>query len=101
MPLKNTNRYASFAMVSAYSPPDGDLLKDSSNTLWSCQHRGEAGLVIVPVQHILSVVAMIPHPPYNDRDLQERFGEREYVVEKMGLDIINMVGVGEELDNGE
>ncbi|KAG0692548.1 hypothetical protein DFH29DRAFT_817451 [Suillus ampliporus] len=48
------------ALVTIYSPPDCALLQDLSDTFYTCAHRGEAGLRVVRVPSIQSVVAIGP-----------------------------------------
>lgn len=84
-------------MLDLYSSPDWDLLTESSNTLWSCtRQQNDDGLCIVPVTLIQSVVAIVPHI---DSDIQVRrdLSGRLYVVEKMGLDVMQMAGVVEDM----
>jgi hypothetical protein len=73
------------ALVSKYGQPDFDLLQKSYHTLWSCESLGDAGLEVIDVQTIQSVVAMVPH-------LDDRF----FVYEKIGLDIADMGGYRED-----
>ncbi|EKM49945.1 uncharacterized protein PHACADRAFT_69946, partial [Phanerochaete carnosa HHB-10118-sp] len=49
-----------FAMASVYGPPDQELLKQSHNTVWSCQYRGTDGLRVIDTRTIQSVVAIVP-----------------------------------------
>lgn len=79
------------ALVSIYSPPDQELLKASSFTLWSCTYRGDAALSVVDVKAITAVIAMVPQPPFAGSV------ERCFVVEKPGLDVAHMGGKDEEL----
>ncbi|KAA1473446.1 hypothetical protein DENSPDRAFT_779875 [Dentipellis sp. KUC8613] len=78
------------AMVSMYGPPDADLLKLSSHTVWSCQYQGQSAMKVVHVNTIQSVVAMVPHQS------RQEWTNRYFVVEKMGLDIAYK-GVGEAM----
>ncbi|KAF8337841.1 hypothetical protein F5887DRAFT_920244 [Amanita rubescens] len=48
------------AMVSRYSDPDEDLLKDSSDTLRVVSYEGAEALCIIDTKSICSVVAMVP-----------------------------------------
>lgn len=73
------------AMVSFYSPPHGNLLELSYNTLLSC--IPENGLKVIDVKSIRSVVAMIPHLPFPG-NMEERY----FVVEKPGLDVACLGG---------
>ncbi|KAJ7768053.1 hypothetical protein DFH07DRAFT_718002, partial [Mycena maculata] len=70
---------SAFALVDFYSPPCPDLLRRSFNTLWSCTFETEADLRLIPVQSILSVVAMVLHVFAGQR--------RYFLVEKPGLDV--------------
>ncbi|KAA1478538.1 hypothetical protein DENSPDRAFT_861874 [Dentipellis sp. KUC8613] len=47
------------AMVSFYGPPDAALLAASLQTVWSCQYQGDAGMAVVDIKSICSVVAMV------------------------------------------
>ncbi|TFK68013.1 hypothetical protein BDN72DRAFT_769939 [Pluteus cervinus] len=71
------------AMVSLYTYPDLDLLRDSSNTLYACQYTGSAGLVVVDVGDIISVVAM---PPLPIKPEEVQYSGYFYVAEKPFLE---------------
>ncbi|RDB17057.1 hypothetical protein Hypma_001774 [Hypsizygus marmoreus] len=86
------------AMVSLYSHPDLGLLRESSNTLWSCRHQGVAGLVVMEVKCIEAVVAMAPH---SVAILGQEWNGRVFVVEKPGLDVAEMGGVFEDVPDDE
>ena len=83
-------------MVSVYSRPDADLLRQSSNTLWSCMYRGKEALEVIPVKDIGSVVAMVPHPHVRDEALEQRLSGRVFVVEKLGLNVLAGAGMIED-----
>jgi hypothetical protein len=72
-------------LVTIYSPPDQALLQDSSDTFYTCAYRGEAGLRVVRVPSIQSVVAMVPHTLVGE--------ERFYMFEKPGMDLANLGGI--------
>ena len=76
------------ALVSTYSGPQPDLLRQSHNTLWACRYQGVRGLQVIEVTHIHSVVAMVPLP--QDNDLL-------FVGEKLGLEVAMLGGFEEEL----
>ncbi|KAF7371937.1 hypothetical protein MVEN_00051600 [Mycena venus] len=79
------------ALVDWYSEPCPNLLEHSYGTLWSCGYEPGKHLAVIPVQSILSVVAMIPH----------NVGEealRYFLVEKPGLDMISLAGYQEADD---
>ncbi|KAK0184531.1 hypothetical protein F5146DRAFT_938553 [Armillaria mellea] len=44
------------ALVSTYSPPDTELLRESSEMVYSCEHQGDTGLHAVFVSDIVVVV---------------------------------------------
>ena len=67
-----------------YSPPNEHLLELSNTTLIVCRYRGDAALVVIDVQSILSVVAMVPFPFAIDGD-----GDQYFVIEGVGLDVVD------------
>ncbi|KIK41507.1 hypothetical protein CY34DRAFT_12978 [Suillus luteus UH-Slu-Lm8-n1] len=73
------------ALITIYSPPDRALLQDLSNTFYTCTHHGEAGLRVVRVPSIQSIVAMVPHMLVGE--------ERFYMFEKPGMDLANLGGI--------
>lgn len=88
-------------MAHFYSAPDADLLRESSNTLWSCSKLDEnVGLRVIELSEITAVVAMVPHPPLDNPALAN-FTNRVFVVEKIGLEVMSLVGVEEEDDEEE
>ncbi len=81
------------ALMSLFSKPDESLLSLSVNTLWSCEYQGDGTLRFIDVKSIQAVVAMIPHrleiqglPPC----------ECFFLVEKPGLDVAVIAGVGQD-----
>lgn len=81
-----------YALISLYGPPDADMLEDSYHTLWACTYNGDDSLEVIPVSEIISVVSMQPLPP--------KAGDPEnlwFVVEKSGLDDIEVTGYVDEL----
>ncbi|PCH42719.1 hypothetical protein WOLCODRAFT_86186 [Wolfiporia cocos MD-104 SS10] len=94
--LKLNTTLTALAIISLYSEPDKDLLEYSYNTLYSCECLETPRLVVVKVTSIMSVVGMLPHPERNGphgRDLEGRF----FLVEKLGLEILQMAGIHEEV----
>jgi hypothetical protein len=77
------------ALVSIYSPPDLNLLRLSSQTLWACRHQGTVSLRVIDFKTIISVVAMVPLPHIPDLF---------FVVEKMGLDVADLAGSDERVE---
>jgi len=69
-----------FAIVSLYSPPNEHLLRLSHNTLIVCGYQGEQDLIVIPIESIISVVAMIPFRSITGSC---------YMVEKIGLDVVD------------
>jgi hypothetical protein len=100
--LRVLNSLETVAVISLYGPPDPSLWALSSKTLWSSRALGDEGIVVVRAKDLLSVVAMIPHAP---RIAEMGQGDRFFVVEKLGLDIValgEVLGIeddGEELDD--
>lgn len=59
----------------------------------SCTHLGDASLQVIDVKSIHAVVAMVPHQVNNE--------ERFFVVEKPGLDVADLGGYEEEVQEEE
>lgn len=76
------------AMVSLYTLPDPVITERSSGALLVCGYEGDAGLVIVDVKAIVSVIAMVPFVQ-DDRINVEL--EQFFVVEKPGLDFAEVI----------
>ena len=89
-----------FAVVSVHSRPDTHLLALSSNTVWACKYGDDTSLVVIDVEHIISVVAVIPFPrtPAENHLPDEIFVGRHFVMEKLGLDVMRLNG---EVENAE
>ncbi|KAF8256448.1 hypothetical protein EI94DRAFT_1775290 [Lactarius quietus] len=71
-----------YVLISVWSDPDMDMLRDSYNTVYSCAYRGQEDQQVIDVKAITSVVAMIPMTPH-DGDRSTRF----FLLDKPGLDI--------------
>ncbi|KAK1231867.1 hypothetical protein PQX77_005004 [Marasmius sp. AFHP31] len=80
-----------YALVSVYSRPNEQLLEESSNVLWACQHTGEDGLRVINVKTIISVVSMQPLPVQTDLE-----GEWWFVVEKPGIEGLDLGSIQED-----
>ena len=81
-----------YALISLYGPPDADMLEDSYRTLWACAYNGDNILEVILVSAIISVISMQPLPP--------KAGDPEnlwFVVEKSGLDDIEVTGYVDEM----
>jgi hypothetical protein len=55
----------------------------------ACHHQGDAGLRVVDVKSITSIVAMVPLGPTDKNQY--------FVVEKLGLNVAHMGGLDEDL----
>jgi hypothetical protein len=76
-----------YALLSIYGPPNQEMLEESSYTLHACEYRGDEGLRCLPVTEIVSIVSMQPLPrlPEDPENLW-------FVVEKSGLDDVQLIG---------
>ena len=74
-------------MIKDYGPPDDDLLRKTFHTLWSC--RREDSYRLINATDILAVVAVVPHPR-EDRQIGSYDGQ-VYIVEKLGLDVMEIL----------
>ena len=83
-----------YALVSVYSRPVQEILAESSNTLWACRYRGDDNLQVINLSDIVACVSMQPLPPASG-DPGERLW---FVVEKSGLEDIQLTGYEEPLD---
>jgi hypothetical protein len=79
------------APIVPFGPPDDFLLAESSNTVYSCE-KGET-VMVIDVKRIRSVVGMLPHQVDEE--------ERWFLVEKPGLDVWDMGGFEEEMDDDD
>ncbi|KAH8802337.1 hypothetical protein DL96DRAFT_1773948 [Flagelloscypha sp. PMI_526] len=68
------------AMVSVFSPPDKDLLHQSSGSLWAAHYRGADDLRVIEAKSIQSVVAMIPFPLKGNKRGQDGDQDRKGAV---------------------
>jgi len=80
------------ALISVYGEPHPVLLEKSFGTLHACKYRGLNHLVVVPVSYIISVVSMQPLPlkPADQEEPELLVGDWRFVVEKLGLDDIQV-----------
>ncbi|KAJ3792016.1 hypothetical protein GGU11DRAFT_866628 [Lentinula aff. detonsa] len=88
-----SNFKQAFAVVSVYDQPIAELLRQSSNALWACDHLGVNNLQVVLAEDIVAVVSMQPLPAFP--------GEPEgrwFVVEKPGIDSAILTGHEENMD---
>ncbi|KAG2065942.1 hypothetical protein BDR04DRAFT_1160881 [Suillus decipiens] len=82
-------------LISLYSRPDYELLRESYNTLYSCTHQGNEALMVVEVFAIQAVIAMVPHKLPNHPELCF------FLVEKPGLDVAQFAGHIYEDEDGD
>ena len=82
------------ALVSVYSCLIQSLLIESSNTLWACQYTGVDDLRVVPLSSIVACVSIQPLPPLPDDPPGLWF-----VLEKLGLEDIQLAGFEESLES--
>lgn len=83
----NDEKFIPYALVSIYSPPEPDILEQSSRTLWACTYCGSEDFCVIPISSIITVVSMQPLPQCT--------GDPEglwFVVEKSGLDDTEISG---------
>ncbi|KAI0058691.1 hypothetical protein BV25DRAFT_1188194 [Artomyces pyxidatus] len=80
------------ALVSLFSPPDPNMLEKSLGAVWSCRYQGAAGLRVVPIKCITSVVAVVPFPLGAHTQVRAIAERPHFIVEKMGLDVAYMGG---------
>ncbi|EIW73862.1 hypothetical protein CONPUDRAFT_53544 [Coniophora puteana RWD-64-598 SS2] len=87
------------AVIWKYSEPDPDLLRMSSQTLWTCRHLGEESATVIDVRQIKSLIAMPPHCPTipSTRLAEDRF----FLVEKPGFDVATYIGDPTDLQNDD
>lgn len=88
------------AVGSFFSPPNTNLLVDSSKTYWSAQHLRDGDVRVFDVKNIHSCVMMGPDKQYplhyphgNDGSEVDRW----FLMEKPGLKLANMLGLDEEV----
>jgi hypothetical protein len=84
------------ALISVYSAPDPTLWELSHKTIKSCQYLADAQLVVIDVKTIHSVVAMVPHKVILPG--KAAIEERWFVVEKPGLEAVEIGGFVEDID---
>ena len=85
-------QYRVLALASVYSPPHAGLFQASNGTLLSCTYHSDAHLKVINISSIVSVVAMIPHDPFANGDMQERY----FMAEKPGLEATVLGGIEED-----
>ncbi|KAI0312223.1 hypothetical protein OF83DRAFT_1067547 [Amylostereum chailletii] len=104
--LHEDDTVRSLALVSIYDPPNAARLAASHGVVWSSVYCGDASLRVVGAKSIRTVVAMIPYNILQHAAALEHargsLPDHEYfLMEKPGLDIIFMGGVGEDIVDEE
>ena len=74
-----------YALVSVWTLPDVDMLRESFNTVYSCVYMDQNYLQVIDVKTITSVVAMVPMMP-REGDRSSHF----FLLEKPGLEITHL-----------
>ncbi|PPQ93926.1 LOW QUALITY PROTEIN: hypothetical protein CVT25_010667 [Psilocybe cyanescens] len=82
------------AVLSLHGPPNHDMLVESSHTLHACRYTGQDNLCCLPVIAIDSVISMQPLSCLPDDPVDLWF-----VVEKSGLNDVQLVLYGEDILN--
>lgn len=97
----NDNR--AFALVSLYTKPDEELLRESFGTLWVARYLGRQALGIVRAETIHSVVGMVPFilsdAETANAQIRAKFESTFFVSEKPFLDCLGAGDVAEEQDS--
>ena len=82
------------AVISMYSEPHPELLKESHGTFISCKYSGDNSLIVVNISCIQAVVAIVPHWLHGIQGDDDRF----FLVEKPGLDVADLDSTDESID---
>ena len=81
----HTGEERAYALVSLWTLPDLEMLKESFDTVYSCVYTDQTYLRVIDVKTITSVVAMVPMTP-RDGDRSAHF----FLLEKPGLEITQL-----------
>ncbi|KIJ15716.1 hypothetical protein PAXINDRAFT_11308 [Paxillus involutus ATCC 200175] len=84
MPFPAAQATEALALVSRFSPPRMDLLRESHGTYFACKAQGDVGLTVIKANSMQSVVSMIPHLLDDE--------EYWYMFEKPGLALAGLGG---------
>ena len=84
------NQTKTLALVTKYSDPDAEIVRESFGTLWvfKKQRRGEETLMVIEAKKIVAVVAIVPLPGSDNL---------WFLAEKPGLNVSEIGGRAEEL----
>lgn len=83
------------AMAAFYGPPDKQIYENSYKTYISVHHLRDAGLRVINIKDIESVMAMIPDHSYGLSHRDGTEGDRWFLMEKLGIKMSLMIGVDE------
>ncbi|KAL0562754.1 hypothetical protein V5O48_019325, partial [Marasmius crinis-equi] len=83
------------AMVSVFSEPDQDLLKESHNTVYVCQYRGQHAMKVINVKQIKALVAMVPDFHISADNSTITPPDSYFLVEKPSLQEQEFFGLGD------
>ncbi|KIL60398.1 hypothetical protein M378DRAFT_83751 [Amanita muscaria Koide BX008] len=94
-----------FALVSLYSEPDSELLRQSLGTLWVSRYLAKQTLCIVTAESIQSVVGMVPFMLSDaenaNAEIRAKFTNTYFVSEKPFLEYMGTGDTAEENDTEE
>jgi hypothetical protein len=85
-------------MVSFYGPPHQELYEASSKTYWTAQHLHNAGVRLIDVECIQSVVMMAPDEQYATWCHDDSEVDRWYLMEKPGIKMLQRAGEEEFME---
>lgn len=74
-------------VLSVFSDPDQQLLKDSHHAIYACHYLGEENLLAIDVKQIKTVVAMIPYYKVTAQGEIEIPPTEHFLVEKPHLEL--------------
>ncbi len=91
------------ALVSKYGPPDRTILQQSSGVVWAARlpKSPRRHLAVIDVKSIVATVAMIPCDSLPCAVNGVWDGQVYFVMDKLGVDIDNIVGAMELEDDSE
>ncbi|KAH8989748.1 hypothetical protein EDB92DRAFT_1799512 [Lactarius akahatsu] len=78
---RNVKVKCAYALISVWSEPDPQLLRESSQAVYVCVYHGQDNLRVIEAKSITAVVAMVPMQPANG-DRSDLF----FLIDKPGLD---------------
>lgn len=90
LPVAGVNKPV--AVVQLYGPPNKELYESSSKTYYTVQHLHDAGVQVVDVDCIQSVVMMAPDQRYKLFCQDGSENDRWYLMEKPGVKLSHMIG---------